>query len=177
MTSPSPSRPLLAAVFLTASLTIAQAVQATDPGNADFARATQSFHETLGALVAADTSNPPGNEARAVALIAKRLKAEGIAYEITSFAKGLENIVARLSGSGEKKPLLLLAHIDVVGADKQNWSSPAHQLVEKDGFLYGRGTNDDLGMAVINLETLILLKHAGIPLKRDVIAAFTGDEE
>ena len=150
---------------------------ATAQAATDFSALTQSFRQTLGELVKADTTNPPGNEARAVAILAKRLKAAGIPYEITDFAPGRQNIVARLKGSGEKKPLLLLAHIDVVGTDGQNWTMPKHEMTEKDGHLYGRGVLDDLGMAVLNLETVIELKKSGIALKRDVILAFTGDEE
>ncbi len=146
-------------------------------GNPDFDTATTSIRRLLGELVSADTRNPPGNEARAVALGVKRLEAAGIPFEVTEFAPGRENLVARLSGDGSAEPLLLLAHIDVVGAEGQDWSVPAHEITEKGGFLYGRGVNDDLGMAAIELEVLLLLKKAGVALARDVIVAWTGDEE
>ena len=146
-------------------------------GNPDLDAAARSTRVLLGELVAANTTNPPGNEARAVAIGVQRLKAAGITYEVTEFAPGRENLVARLAGDGSKEPILLLAHIDIVGAEGQDWSVPAHEMTEKGGYLYGRGVNDDLGMAAVELEVLMLLKKAGIPLARDVIVAWTGDEE
>lgn len=143
----------------------------------DFDAAALKARETLAALIEADTTNPPGNEVRAVEIAAKKLKQADIAYEITEFAPGRQNIVARLKGSGKQGPVLLLAHTDVVGAGGQAWSVDPHKLTERDGYLYGRGVADDLGPAVVNLEALILLKASGVKLKRDVIVALTGDEE
>ncbi len=131
----------------------------------------------LAELVAADTTNPPGNEARAVAIGARRLAAAGIPYRITEFAPGRHNLVARLRGDGSARPLLLLSHVDVVGADKQPWTTPPHRLTESGGYLQGRGVGDDLGMGVVDLELLVWLKEAHVPLRRDVILAWTGDEE
>ncbi len=128
-------------------------------------------------LVAANTSNPPGNEARAVEIGARRLREAGIPFEISEFAPGRKNLVARLKGSGRKAPLLLLAHTDVVGAGGQQWNTDPHRVHESNGYLIGRGVVDDLGMACIELETLVLLKKTGVWLERDVILAWTGDEE
>lgn len=147
------------------------------PAAPDYDAAAAGARTLLAELVRADTSNPPGNEARAARIAERRLKADGLPYEISEFAPGRENIVARLKGTGEKKPILLLAHTDVVGAEGQAWTVPAHEVTEKDGFLYGRGVNDDLGMAVVALEVMSLLKHSGAKLKRDVILGWTGDEE
>ncbi len=158
--------PLLAALLLPA--------QAAVP---DYDDAASRARKLLEGLVRADTTNLPGNEARAARLAEKRLKADGIPYEITQFAPGRENITARLKGTGEKRPLLLLAHTDVVGAEGQAWTFPPHEVTEKDGFLYGRGVNDDLGMAAVALEVFTLLKRSGTKLKRDLILAWTGDEE
>ena len=138
---------------------------------------TQSFRQTLEALVQAKMVNPPGDEKKAVAIIGARLKKENIPFQSMDFGPNRSNLVARLKGNGEKRPLLLLAHLDVVGVDHQTWTFPPHELTEKEGFLYGRGVQDDLGMAVANLEIFIALKKLNVPLKRDVILAFTGDEE
>jgi acetylornithine deacetylase/succinyl-diaminopimelate desuccinylase-like protein len=143
----------------------------------DFAAAARDARELLTALVAANTSNPPGNEARAVALGKARLDAAGIPSKVTEFAPGRENLVARLSGSGAARPILLLAHVDVVGTEGQDWSSNPHKVTEVGGYLVARGVADDLGMASIALETLVLLKKEKVPLDRDVILAWTGDEE
>jgi acetylornithine deacetylase/succinyl-diaminopimelate desuccinylase-like protein len=143
----------------------------------DYDALSQRTRSLLSDLVAADTTNPPGNEARAAALGAAQLEAAGIPHHLYEFGPGRSNLVARLSGDGAEKPLLLLAHIDVVGTTGQTWSTDSHRLTEKDGFLVGRGVNDDLGMASLELEVLAALKAAGTPLRRDVILAWTGDEE
>lgn len=149
----------------------------TSPAADKYEAEVQAVRKTLADLVKADTSNPPGNEARAVELVAARLKAEGVPYEIVEFAPGRSNLVARLKGSGGEKPLLLLAHLDVVGTGGQRWTSDPHALMEKDGYLVGRGVGDDLGMAAVSLEVFLMLKRSGVPLRRDVILALTGDEE
>ena len=143
----------------------------------DFAAAGSTVRELLAELVAADTSNPPGNEARIARIGEKRLRAAGIKSRRSEFAPGRENLVARLVGNGSEAPLLLMAHIDVVGARAEAWGTPPHQMVEKDGYLYGRGVADDLGMAAVELVVLEMLKANNVPLRRDVILAWTGDEE
>ncbi len=107
------------ALVAVASVAFAEAPDGYDAALGD-------FRSLLARLVAADTTNPPGNEARAVAILAARLDAEKIPYEITDFAPGRQNIVARLAGAGTEKPLLLIAHLDVVGAEGQPWTSPPH---------------------------------------------------
>jgi acetylornithine deacetylase/succinyl-diaminopimelate desuccinylase-like protein len=148
--------------------------------NPDFTAAAKDFRQTLDLLVKADTSNPPGNEARAVEILAARLKAAHIDYQVLDFGPGRKNLIARLKATDpdpKLKALLLIAHIDVVGTKDQNWTVPPHQVTEKEGYLYGRGVLDDLGMAVANLQTVIALHQEKAALKRDVILAFTGDEE
>jgi acetylornithine deacetylase/succinyl-diaminopimelate desuccinylase-like protein len=162
------------AIALVLAVFAACAARADAP---DFDAAARSTRELLAQLVAADTSNPPGNEARAVAIGVQKLQAAGIPYRVTEFAPGRENLVARLEGDGSAEPLLLRAHIDVVGAGGQEWTVEPHRLTERDGYLYGRGVLDDLAMAAIELEVLLLLAESGLPLARDVIVAWTGDEE
>jgi acetylornithine deacetylase/succinyl-diaminopimelate desuccinylase-like protein len=162
--------------LLTTCLLLA-AASASFAGAPDYDGAVEDFRDLLARLVAADTTNPPGNEARAVSILAGRLAAEKIRYEVTDFAPGRQNLVARLAGDQSQRPLLLLAHLDVVGAEGQPWSSPPHELTERDGFLAGRGVSDDLGMALMELETVLLLERSGARLHRDVILALTGDEE
>lgn len=133
----------------------------------------------IATLIEKNTENPPGNEAKAVDVIAAYLQQNGIAYQIDEFAPGRKSIVARLPATkpSSLKPLLLLAHLDVVGTENQVWQTPPHKLVEKDGYLIGRGVMDDLGTASASVEVLVLLKSLKVPLKRDVIVALTGDEE
>ena len=148
-----------------------------EPAAPDFDRSIEDFRALLARLVEVDTTNPPGNEARAVAILSARLSAEGVPFRISEFAPGRQNLVARLAGDGSERPLLLLAHLDVVGADGQPWTSPPHQVTERGGFLAARGVSDDLGMALMELETVLLLRRSGVTLHRDVILALTGDEE
>jgi acetylornithine deacetylase/succinyl-diaminopimelate desuccinylase-like protein len=138
---------------------------------------TNDARKLLDELVSIDTSNPPGNEEKAAKLVAARLRAAGIESTIVPFAPGRANIVARLKGDGTKKPLLLLAHLDVVGAAGQPWSTPPFTVTEKDGWLYGRGVTDDKSWAAMATALLIELKRSRAPLHRDVILALTGDEE
>jgi acetylornithine deacetylase/succinyl-diaminopimelate desuccinylase-like protein len=163
--------------LLTICAILAVGARLTWAADADYESSIADFLSLLVKLVAADTTNPPGNEARAVTILAARLDEEKIPYEVTEFAPGRKNLVARLSGDGSQKPLLLLAHLDVVGSEGQPWTSPPHEVTERDGFLVGRGVSDDLGMALMELEAAVLLKRSGAPLRRDVILAFTGDEE
>ncbi|HWM88274.1 MAG TPA: M20/M25/M40 family metallo-hydrolase, partial [Kofleriaceae bacterium] len=108
---------------------------------------------------------------------AAQLRQAGIRYEVSEFEKGRGNLVARIKGDGSARPLLILAHIDVVGARGQAWSTDPHRMIEKDGHLIGRGVSDDLGMAAVALEVMRLLAQNRVPLRRDVILAWTGDEE
>lgn len=159
------------AFVATAASSISAAKPSNDPQLAN-------VRAMLEQLVAADTTNPPGNEARAVAIGAARLdRAGGLKYEITEFAPGRQNLVVRLKGNGKSRPLLILAHTDVVSAAGQPWTVEPHKVTEKDGFLMGRGTGDDLSYAAAALEMLIQLRDSGQVFNRDIIVAWTGGEE
>src|SRR6202521_5240646 len=77
------------------------------------------------------------------------------------------NLVVRYHGTGGRKPILLLAHIDVVEAKREDWSMDPFQLIEKDGYFYGRGTGDDKAQAAVWLANLILYKQEGFKPDRD----------
>lgn len=87
------------------------------------------------------------------------------------------NIVVRLKGTGKLKPVLYIGHLDVVEAAKADWSTDPYKLTEKDGWLYGRGTIDMKGQDASTLTALIRLKKEGYVPDRDIIVAFTADEE
>jgi acetylornithine deacetylase/succinyl-diaminopimelate desuccinylase-like protein len=111
---------------------------------------------------------------------AARLKAAGFpAADI--FVGGASpkkaNLVVRLRGTGGGKPLLLLAHTDVVEAKREDWSFDPFQFIEKDGFFYGRGTGDDKAQAAAWIANLIQYKKEGFQPERDIIVALTADEE
>ncbi|MFI5311929.1 MAG: M20/M25/M40 family metallo-hydrolase [Gemmatimonadales bacterium] len=87
------------------------------------------------------------------------------------------NLVVRYHGTGARKPLLLLAHTDVVEAKREDWSMDPFQLIEKDGYFYGRGTGDDKAQAAVWIANLIQYKAEGFTPDRDIIVALTADEE
>jgi acetylornithine deacetylase/succinyl-diaminopimelate desuccinylase-like protein len=152
-------------------------ILATLLGVAHADETTTFARHLLDELVAIDTSNPPGNEEKAAKFIATKLRAAGIEPVIVPFAPGRANVIARLRGDGSKRPLVLLAHLDVVGAAGQPWTMPPFTVTEKDGWMYGRGVSDDKSWAAMATAIVIELKRQKAPLHRDIILALTGDEE
>ena len=133
-------------------------------------------------LIEINTTDSSGSTTRAADAMAARLKAAGFPdadVQVIGPDPRKGNLVARLRGNGTAKPILLLAHIDVVEARKEDWSSDLDPfaLTERDGFLYGRGTTDDKAMAAIWVATLIRCKQEGFVPARDLIVALTADEE
>jgi acetylornithine deacetylase/succinyl-diaminopimelate desuccinylase-like protein len=111
---------------------------------------------------------------------AKRLRAAGFP-DTDIFVGGASptkaNLVVRYRGTGRRKPILLLAHTDVVEAKREDWSMDPFTFVEKDGYFYGRGTGDDKAQAAIWIANLIRYKREGFKPDRDIIVALTADEE
>lgn len=142
---------------------------------------TEAWHAEavtfLTALVKIDTSNPPGDEIKAANYIKSLLDKEGIPSEIFESAPGRANLVARLKGSGTKKPLMLMGHLDVVGVERDKWTVDPFAALSKGGYLYGRGSSDDKGMDAANLEIFLQLHRRKIPLDRDVILLAEAGEE
>ncbi len=111
---------------------------------------------------------------------ASRLRAAGFS-DSDIFVGGANpkkaNLVVRCRGTGALRPILLLAHIDVVEAKREDWSMDPFQFIERDGFFYGRGTGDDKAQASIWIANLIQYKKEGFKPDRDIIVALTADEE
>jgi acetylornithine deacetylase/succinyl-diaminopimelate desuccinylase-like protein len=134
----------------------------------------------LAQLIQINTTNPPGNEQAAAKYIVGVLEKEGITPELLEVAPGRSAVVARLRSSAISDPsraLLLVAHMDVVGAERARWSVDPFGAVMKDGFMYGRGALDDKSMLAANLATFLALKRSNARLNRDVIFLATTDEE
>jgi acetylornithine deacetylase/succinyl-diaminopimelate desuccinylase-like protein len=131
----------------------------------------------LADLVRIDTQDPPGNESRVAEYLQKTLQAEGIDSEMLETVPGRNSLVARLKGDGTKRPLLIMAHEDVVPVDRARWTVDPFAAIEKDGVLYGRGVSDDKAMLAANLETFLELKRLNVPLARDVIFLAEASEE
>ena len=128
-------------------------------------------------LVQIDTSNPPGNEVKAVEYLRKVLAAEGIPSRTLALDPNRPNLVARLKGNGSKRPLLLLAHTDVVGVQRDKWPMDPFGAVLRDGYVWGRGTTDDKDNLSANLMVFLLVKRSGVPLDRDLIFLAESGEE
>jgi acetylornithine deacetylase/succinyl-diaminopimelate desuccinylase-like protein len=129
------------------------------------------------ALVQINTSSPPGNETKAVEYLKKILDAEGIPSQTFAMDPNRANLVARLKGNGTKRPLLILAHTDVVPVQMEKWPVDPFGAVMKDGYIWGRGTIDDKDKLVAMLTTMILVKRSGAVLDRDLIFLAEPGEE
>ena len=128
-------------------------------------------------LVQIDSSNPPGNETAVVEYLKKVLEAEGIPTQTFALEPSRANLVARLKGNGSKRPILIFAHTDVVGVQREKWPVDPFGAVLKDGYLWGRGTADDKDKLAANLMVMLLLKRSGAALDRDVIFLAEPGEE
>jgi acetylornithine deacetylase/succinyl-diaminopimelate desuccinylase-like protein len=151
--------------------------QGTRTGEPDWGKVGDETVQLLADYLRVDTSNPPGNEARAASFFAVLLQKERIPYSVLESAPGRSVIYARLKGNGRKRPIVLLNHTDVVPADKQFWSAEPYSGLVRDGYLYGRGALDMKSLGLVQFMTLLLLKRSGVPLDRDVIFLGTPDEE
>lgn len=137
--------------------------------------------ERLQTLIRFDTTNPPGNELPLAEYLARTLENEGIDTTLLVPVENRAAVIARLPGNGSKRPVMLMAHMDVVGVERDKWSCDPFEGLVRDGYLYGRGAIDDKGMLAANLMTMLLLKRCivneGIALERDVVFLATSDEE
>ncbi len=130
------------------------------------------------ALVQMDTSDPPGREQPAVDYLKNVLESEGIPVEIFTLKEGRPNLVARLKGNGSKRPLLIMAHTDVVNVEPSKWPTfGPFSAAREGGYIYGRGTVDDKDNLTAALMTMLTLKRSGDALDRDVIFLAEAGEE
>lgn len=143
----------------------------------DFRAAQEEVVRNLAGLIRVDTSNPPGNETKAAEYLKAILEREGIPAEIYALEPDRGNLVARIKGSGKKRPILLMGHTDVVPVERDKWTVDPFTGVIRDGYLYGRGALDDKGMTAAALQVLLLLKRNNVKLDRDVIFLAEAGEE
>ena len=128
-------------------------------------------------LIRLDTTNPPGNETRVARYLKQVADREGIPAELLGDDPERLNFVARLRGTGKLRPLLLIAHSDVVPADRSQWSVDPLAGVEKDGYIYGRGAEDDKQLLAAELAVMVDLQRRKVVLDRDIILLSESDEE
>src|SRR5256886_9025247 len=131
--------------------------------------------QILDEILRVDTSH--GNETAALQPLLVRFQRAGVRAQILESAPGRGNLVARVPGTGAMRPLLLLAHIDVVPVEGQPWTVPPFQPTERDGFLWGRGVGDDKSMAAAITAVTLDLARKKTRLARDVIVALTAGRE
>lgn len=173
---PGPRALLRIIPAVTASCLLSQAFAQTEP-LIDWTAVNAETLRHFQALVRFDTSDPPGNERPAAEYIQQVLEAEGIPVEMYVLEEDRPNVVARLKGSGAKRPLLLMAHTDVVNVDESKWTHPPFGAVIDGEHIYGRGTVDDKDTVAAALMTMLLLKRNEVPLDRDVIFLAESGEE
>ncbi|MGZ8470717.1 MAG: M20/M25/M40 family metallo-hydrolase, partial [Gemmatirosa sp.] len=176
-------RALLALALPTVALVplSASAQPSAAPTAPDWSQVHPQTIEHLQRMIRINTVNPPGNEIGVARYLDSVLTAAGIETHLFEPAPGRGALVARLRGTGERKPVVLMGHMDVVGVEAAKWSVEPFAGVVKDGYLYGRGAIDDKGMLAANLMTMLLLKRhvldAGGTLARDVVFVANADEE
>jgi acetylornithine deacetylase/succinyl-diaminopimelate desuccinylase-like protein len=165
-------------IFIGVGILAANAIQAEAASRSlDTAQSQAEAVHFLADLIRIDTQDPPGDESKVAHYIESVLKTEGIEAEILEPVPGRASIVARLKGSGKKRPLLIMGHEDVVPVDRAHWTVEPFAATERDGLIYGRGASDDKAMVAANLEVFLQLKRMRVPLDRDVIFLSEASEE
>ena len=126
-----------------------------------------------------DTTNPPGNEARAAVFFKRILDQEGIENQVFNYAAGRADLWARVphSTSSARRPVILLNHMDVVTSDASHWKVPPFSAEIVDGSIYGRGAQDMKDEGLAQFMVMVMLKREKVELDRDVIFLAVSDEE
>ncbi|MDQ6871697.1 MAG: M20/M25/M40 family metallo-hydrolase, partial [Gemmatimonadota bacterium] len=139
----------------------------------DWESADTEMVSRLQAIIRFDTTNPPGNELPLARYLEAALRDEGIETTLFEPVRDRAVLVGRIRGNGKKRPVILLAHMDVVGVERARWSVDPFAGEIRDGYLYGRGAIDDKGMLAANLMTMLLIRRAVLQgqetLSRDVV--------
>ncbi|HZO18540.1 MAG TPA: M20/M25/M40 family metallo-hydrolase [Gemmatimonadaceae bacterium] len=177
--------PFVRALLLLAVPTslLAQAPAPPEPSRAiDWEKLRGETAQVLADYMKINTANPPGNEIEGALFLKGILEREGFEVQILDTAASVlgprrPNLYTRLKGSGAKKAIALVHHIDVVPADTRYWSVDPYGGVIKDGYVYGRGALDMKGEGIAHLMAMIALKRSGVPLTRDIVYIANSDEE
>lgn len=143
--------------------------------NAD--REGQEAVERLRRMLRYDTTNPPGNERDLAVDLAQEAKASGLDAHVYEAAEGRGNVVVRMKGSGKKRPLLLLSHLDVVPAEPEKWTHPPFAGDVADGYVWGRGAIDSKLTGAVMMQVLLMAQRSGIEPERDIVLVAAADEE
>ncbi len=149
------------------------------PHGFDRVQAQTDTEAYLVKLIGIDTQNPPGNELGAAKYLESILSGvSGIETQVIEMTPGRANFIAHLHATRpSKKPVLIMCHMDVVGADLAKWQSPPFEPTVRDGYLYGRGAIDDKGMLAASMTATVGLAKQRDALDRDIILLATAAEE
>jgi len=164
---------LLSFAAFSSALASAAPSQTNDAANA-------LSHNIFKELIEINTTDSVGNVTTAAEAMAKRLRAGGFAatdVQVLGPNDRKRNLVVRLRGTGKRKPILMIGHLDVVEARREDWSTDPFKFVEQDGYFYGRGAEDMKDGDAIMVTALLRLKQEGFRPSRDLILALTADEE
>jgi len=164
--------------FVTALLLFAgSAASAAERYTIDWDKLQPETLEHYTHVLRIDTTNPPGNETRVATYVKSVLDREGIPAQLFALDPARANVVARIKGNGSKKPILVMGHSDTVGVQRERWSVDPFAAIRKDGFIYGRGAQDDKDNLTAGLMLMLLLKRFNVKLDRDVIFLSEAGEE
>jgi acetylornithine deacetylase/succinyl-diaminopimelate desuccinylase-like protein len=171
---------LISRLFASASLAASVIAHAQTGAPSTLSAEQQLFHDIYKELVEINTTYSVGNNTDAARAMQKRLLDAGISASDIQIVEPFPrkgNLVLRFRGNGSKRPVLLLAHLDVVEARREDWKSDPFKLREDDGYFTARGSLDDKAMAATFVSVLAQLKRENFKPSRDIILALTSDEE
>lgn len=147
-------------------------------GTATTAQEANPAAQLLSELIKIDTSNPPGQEGKVAEFLAAKLRPLGFQIDIVPTPEaGKAHLFARLRGDGSKRPVLLAAHSDVVGVEREKWTKDPFGGAIEGGYVFGRGAIDYKGGMAVFAEAVMRLAREKVPLARDVIFLVEADEE
>lgn len=133
--------------------------------------------EHLRALIRFETVNPPGNESLVANYLKGVVEREGLEGVVVESTEGRGTFVTRIKGSGNGRPMLLMAHSDVVSVEADKWQHPPFSADVEDGVIWGRGAVDTKNLVASELLVMLLIKRLGLTLDRDLIMCTFADEE
>jgi acetylornithine deacetylase/succinyl-diaminopimelate desuccinylase-like protein len=163
--------------MLRAALSMGMVVAAVLAGTTSGISADDQAVDNLCQYISINTTNPPGNEKAGAEFLAGIIRKNGIEASVFDTAPNRACVYAKISGTGKKRPLILLNHIDVVPANAEDWIHPPFEGKVYNGEIWGRGAIDMKGMAITELEAFLNVKRSGIHHDRDIIFLGTPDEE
>jgi acetylornithine deacetylase/succinyl-diaminopimelate desuccinylase-like protein len=143
----------------------------------DWSSVRDEVTQHLQALIRFETVNPPGNESLVAGYLKEVVEKEGLQATIVEKTEGRGNFVTRIKGNGNGKPLLLMAHADVVSVEADKWTHPPFDAGIHDGMIWGRGAVDTKNLVASELMVMLLIARSGLTLDRDVIMCTFADEE